>query len=287
MGTAIATIFCSVKLSGRYLQLPLVSQLADYWVTVSEPCPAPRLVPRLSTQPEGTTPFTRRGKNKKQSEFKSFFRLHSQGVQVKLIRRSDQPHPFGTARTALPRNIYFFCEKSTGAAHFQLEATPDGNLPVDKAAGLLAMHCMVRGHAPSDYLILVQAGEKLAEGLHEKAGILLEAGKSIRSKVSLTRREEEVLSGLMKSLSNKEIAANLNLSERTVKFHVSSLLSKFRVRGRMELVREASRQGAASMVMPIPSVETEDISIVEAAKSFPDTRRTAAIVPLAKRAMGL
>ncbi len=206
---------------------------------------------------------------------------------MKVIRRSEQPHPFGAARSALPRHIYFFCEKSTGAAHFQLEATPDGNLPVDRAAGLLAMHCMVRGQAPSDYMILVRAGEKLVEGLHEKASALLEAGRSIRSKVSLTRREEEVLSGLMKSFSNKEIAATLNLSERTVKFHVSSLLSKFRVRGRMELVREASRQGAASLLMPIPSGPTDDLSIVQTPKSYSEVRRSAAVLPLERRAMGL
>ena len=48
----------------------------------------------------------------------------------------------------------------------------------------------------------------------------------------------------MRSLANKEIAADLNLSERTVKFHVSSLLPKFRVRGRLELVREASRHSS-------------------------------------------
>jgi len=63
--------------------------------------------------------------------------------------------------------------------------------------------------------------------------------------VKLTRREEEVLGGVMRSLANKEIAASLNLSERTVKFHVSSLLTKFRVRGRMELVREATRRTPA------------------------------------------
>ncbi len=79
------------------------------------------------------------------------------------------------------------------------------------------------------------------KGLTEKAEKLLQAGHSVGSPVKLTRREEEVLGGVMKSLANKEIAATLNLSERTVKFHVSSLLAKFRVRGRMELVREASR----------------------------------------------
>ena len=51
--------------------------------------------------------------------------------------------------------------------------------------------------------------------------------------VRLTRREEEVLDGILRSLANKEIANELNLSERTVKFHVSSLLAKFKVRGRL------------------------------------------------------
>jgi Bacterial regulatory proteins, luxR family len=50
----------------------------------------------------------------------------------------------------------------------------------------------------------------------------------------------------MRSLANKETAATLNLSELTVKFHVSSLLSKFRVRGRMELVRQATRLALAT-----------------------------------------
>src|SRR5206468_10203297 len=94
--------------------------------------------------------------------------------------------------------------------------------------------------------VMVQAENEILEGLNEKADKLLEAGKSVHSQIELTRREEEVLAGLMNSLANKEIAANLNLSERTVKFHVSSLLAKFRVRGRMELVREASRQNAGA-----------------------------------------
>jgi hypothetical protein len=61
----------------------------------------------------------------------------------------------------------------------------------------------------------------------------------------------------MRSLANKEIAVSLNLSERTVKFHVSSLLAKFRVRGRMELVREATRHTAAPMVVPPPVATRE------------------------------
>ena len=52
----------------------------------------------------------------------------------------------------------------------------------------------------------------------------------------LSRREQEVLSGLLENLANKEIAGKLNISERTVKFHVSNLLSKFGVRRRADLI---------------------------------------------------
>jgi DNA-binding CsgD family transcriptional regulator len=204
-------------------------------------------------------------------------------VHVKVIRRSEQPHQLTNSRPAFPRNIYFFYEKNTGVAHFHVEAGPDGGFPVDQAAGLLAMHCMVRGQSPSDYVVMVQAEDEALEGLSEKAAVLLQAGNSVHSQLKLTRREEEVLSGLMKSLANKEIAANLNLSERTVKFHVSSLLAKFRVRGRMELVREASRNAVGSMPMPLPVATREASTYTPAARNYPVPRRAVAVVPLAKR----
>jgi len=210
-------------------------------------------------------------------------RLHSEGVHVKVIRRSEHPQQLTNSRPAFPRDVYFFYEKNSGVAHFHVEAGPDGRFPVDQAAGLLAMHCMVRGQSTSDYVVMVQAEEELLGGLHEKANQLLEAGKSLGGQVKLTRREDEVLSGLMKSLANKEIAANLNLSERTVKFHVSSLLAKFRVRGRMELVREASRQTAGGMPMPMTLAAGEARNFAPAPKSYPAPRRSVAVVPLAKR----
>jgi len=202
-------------------------------------------------------------------------------VHVKFIRRSERPHQLTNSRPAFPRNIFFFYEKNTGVAHFHVEAGPDGRFPVDQAAGLLAMHCMVRGQSPSDYVVMVQAEDEALEGLSEKAATLLQAGNSVHSQLKLTRREEEVLSGLMKSLANKEIAADLNLSERTVKFHVSSLLAKFRVRGRMELVREASRHTVGEMPMPVMTRETRACAPVP--KNYPVPRRTVAVVPLAKR----
>jgi two-component system nitrate/nitrite response regulator NarL len=50
-----------------------------------------------------------------------------------------------------------------------------------------------------------------------------------------TRREQEVLDGICESLSNKEIGSRINAAERTVKFHVTSLLAKVGVRSRRDL----------------------------------------------------
>ncbi|MGB9436118.1 MAG: LuxR C-terminal-related transcriptional regulator [Candidatus Acidiferrum sp.] len=161
---------------------------------------------------------------------------------MKLIRRTTAAHSITQPQSSFPASIYLFYEKASGTAHFHVEAGPGGELPVDHAAGLLAMHCMVRGQSPSDYLIMIPtAPENLGE-LTEKAQKLLDAGQSVKTSVKLTRREKEVLDGILRSLANKEIASELNLSERTVKFHVSSLLSKFKVHSRMELMREASQR---------------------------------------------
>jgi DNA-binding NarL/FixJ family response regulator len=62
----------------------------------------------------------------------------------------------------------------------------------------------------------------------------------------LSRREQEVLDTLLENLTNKEIASKFNISERTVKFHVSNLLSKFGVRRRADLILLCYQQRQAS-----------------------------------------
>jgi DNA-binding NarL/FixJ family response regulator len=54
--------------------------------------------------------------------------------------------------------------------------------------------------------------------------------------VRMSQRERQIASALLKNLTNKEIANELNISERTVKFHVSNLLSKFKVQRRADLL---------------------------------------------------
>lgn len=63
----------------------------------------------------------------------------------------------------------------------------------------------------------------------------------------LTQRELEVLQRMAQGLQNKEIAAALVISERTVKFHVSSILSKLGAGNRTEAVTMAAQQGLISL----------------------------------------
>lgn len=63
------------------------------------------------------------------------------------------------------------------------------------------------------------------------------------SPVSLTRRENEVLELLARGSSNKQIAAALSVSERTVKFHVSALFTKLGATNRTEAVTRAVLAG--------------------------------------------
>jgi DNA-binding CsgD family transcriptional regulator len=120
-----------------------------------------------------------------------------------------------------------------------VEAAPGGTLPVEQAASLLAMHCLVRRQVPRDYAVLVVPRGTLLDPVGRRAQELLEVGRAIGPEVRLTPREREVLDCVMRSLSNKEIAVRLNVSERTVKFHVSALLAKFEVSDRLSLIREA------------------------------------------------
>ena len=63
----------------------------------------------------------------------------------------------------------------------------------------------------------------------------------------LTDRELEVLQVLAQGKSNKEIAAALGVTERTVKFHVSSILGKLDAGNRTEAVTIAAQRGLVKL----------------------------------------
>lgn len=63
----------------------------------------------------------------------------------------------------------------------------------------------------------------------------------------LTPREMDVLKQLALGETNKEIAAQLVISERTVKYHVSSILKKLGASNRTEAVAVAARLGLVAL----------------------------------------
>ncbi len=67
------------------------------------------------------------------------------------------------------------------------------------------------------------------------------------SSEALTGRELDVLTLLARGKSNKEIGANLYISETTVKSHLRSIFTKLNVLSRTEAITAASRRGLVQL----------------------------------------
>ena len=77
----------------------------------------------------------------------------------------------------------------------------------------------------------------------EAVQILIQASrKPHKPGIDLTEREKEVLGLLVSGLTDPEIADRLVVSKSTVKFHVSSILSKLQVSSRTEAVAKALQE---------------------------------------------
>jgi DNA-binding CsgD family transcriptional regulator len=135
---------------------------------------------------------------------------------------------------------FVFCEKSTGVAQFRAESNADPNSTVERIAGTLAMQCLVRGHDPDDFVVLVPAEGHIVGRFLSRAKELIKEGRAVSRPASLSPRQSEILLAVIRHRSNKEIASKLNITVRTVKFHISSLLNKFGVENRAELARRAA-----------------------------------------------
>lgn len=77
----------------------------------------------------------------------------------------------------------------------------------------------------------------------EAASRLLREVRAPESPEPLTERETEVLQRIAKGQSNKEIASGLHIGERTVKTHVSNVLTKLGVQSRTQAALYAVQSG--------------------------------------------
>lgn len=85
------------------------------------------------------------------------------------------------------------------------------------------------------YITKQYAGQVMS-GLRHKAR-RNELARSVR----LSVREKQVVGHLMTGQTNREIASNLSISEKTVKYYMSSLMTKLHARNRVEVVIAAQQ----------------------------------------------
>jgi DNA-binding NarL/FixJ family response regulator len=105
---------------------------------------------------------------------------------------------------------------------------------------------VVHKDAPMDQLTEAVRRASVGQGYISPAlsGALLQVVRSRlpRSRTTapsyspLTQREGDVLNLLQHGLSNKEIAQRLQISEKTVKYHVSNVLAKYQATSRSVLI---------------------------------------------------
>ena len=63
----------------------------------------------------------------------------------------------------------------------------------------------------------------------------------------LTKREKQIFEMLINNKTTKEIASTLNISEKTVRNHISNAMQKLGVKGRASAVIELIKLGEISL----------------------------------------
>jgi len=102
-----------------------------------------------------------------------------------------------------------------------------------------------RGGAP----MTSEIARKVVEAFQEQTAAAVKSAEE-----TLTIREQEILGLLTEGLSNKEIAARLDISPWTVKIHLGHIFEKLHVRCRVEAVRSYMKQSGG----PAPAAKSSN-----------------------------
>ena len=150
---------------------------------------------------------------------------HLSGVEVMRQVRPQVPGVRFLVLTTYDTDAYIGPALEAGAQGYLLkDATPD-----ELAR---AVHALVQGGAALEPGVAARLLERMSE---------TERGEE------LSGRELEVLRRLVAGASNKAIAVQLNLSENTVKSHISHIFGKLGVQSRAEAVGVALQRGLVPM----------------------------------------
>ena len=131
--------------------------------------------------------------------------------------------------TMYPQDEYAFEALKAGAKAYLLKDTRSKKL-------LQVIRAVHQGQAVVD-------AEMTARLLDEFRRLTNEQEKVSTQTQTLTEQERTILTQVANGASNKEIAANLNLSERTIKNYLSIIFQKLQVNNRTEAAIRAMKDG--------------------------------------------
>lgn len=120
---------------------------------------------------------------------------------------------------------------------------------VVEALGAGARGFLLKDAEPADLIAAVRAARRgealLAPGVTDRLAALAtgQTGKEVGAAGILNEREREILELLAQGARNKEIAAQLFITAKTVEYHLSNLFGKLSVSNRTEAVRAALDRG--------------------------------------------
>ena len=150
------------------------------------------------------------------------------GIEATRRIRAVSPSSKVIALTSFTDDEMVFPAVKAGAAGYLLKDVR----PQDLADAIRTVH---RGEALLHPMIAAKLMRDVAQDKPKGVG------------QGLTERELEVLQHIARGMSNKEIAAALVLSEKTVKTHVSNILQKLHLADRTQAALYAVKEGLAKL----------------------------------------
>ncbi|MDD5701875.1 MAG: response regulator transcription factor [Dehalococcoidales bacterium] len=148
------------------------------------------------------------------------------GIEAARLIKADSPEIAILIVSAYSYQSYILAALKAGAAGYLLK-----NAPLHEI--IKAIRMVSSGEGVFDMKVTGNLLRRLANDKTEKR----------RDVEELHPRELQILTLAAKGMGNKEIASNLEISERTVQTHLVNIFRKLRVSSRTEAVLQGLRQG--------------------------------------------
>lgn len=157
------------------------------------------------------------------------------GLEATRLIKSEMPEVQIVMLTISAEDQHLFEAIKVGASGYLLK-----NLDVEQFFELLTG--LARGEAPMTRGLATRILAEFAQGARiDKPSVNHDDAPD-----SLTERQLEVLQRMAQGQTNQEIAGEMFITERTVKYHIREILQKLHLRNRVQAVAYAVRTGMIS-----------------------------------------